>query len=303
VNNRKKALVFGLVTVAIWSTVASAFKISLRHLDPLQLLLCACGASILALTGVMTFQGTWGELKKMTRSDVVRCGFLGTLNPFLYYMVLFKAYDLLPAQEAQPLNYTWAITLSLLAVPLLGQKMNLKDMAAILVSYFGVIVISTHGNVFALEFSNFTGVALALGSTVIWALYWIFNTKSTTDPMAGLLLGFLFGFPLILAATLIFSKLPPFNIEAMLGAAYVGFFEMGITFALWLTAMKYAATPDGGGTARMANLIFLSPFLSLIFIHFLVGEDILPATIAGLGFIIAGNALMQYKPKRAPQDH
>jgi len=245
----------------------------------------------------MAFQGKLNELKKMSRMEVVRCGLLGALNPFLYYMILFRAYDLLPAQEAQPLNYTWAITLSLLSVPLLGQKMSLKDLVAILVSYFGVVVISTHGNVLALEFSNVTGVGLALGSTIIWALYWIFNTKSKADPMAGLLLSFIFGFPLILAATLIFSELPPFKVEAMLGAAYVGFFEMGITFALWLTAMKYAAAPDGGGTARVANLIFLSPFLSLIFIHFLVGEDILPATVAGLGFIIAGNVLMQYKPR------
>jgi drug/metabolite transporter (DMT)-like permease len=80
----------------------------------------------------------------------------------------------------------------------------------------------------------------------------------------------------------------------------VGLFEMGITFALWLSAMKYAARPEGGGTARVANLIFLSPFLSLVFIHFLVGEIIHPATVAGLAFIIAGNALMQYSPgKRA----
>lgn len=298
-TNSKKALIFGLAAVAIWSTVASAFKLSLAHLDPLQLLLCACTASVIALTSVLAFQGKLGELKKMTRREVVRCGLLGALNPFLYYMVLFKAYDLLPAQEAQPLNYTWAITLSLLSVPLLGQKMSFKDLAAILVSYIGVVVISTHGNPFALEFSNGTGVLLALGSTIIWALYWIFNTKSKADPMAGLLLNFLFGLPLILATTLVFSELPPLTFKGVVGAVYVGFFEMGITFALWLTAMKHAAMPDGGGTARVANLIFLSPFLSLIFIHFLVDEDILPATVLGLGFIIAGNALMQYKRKSA----
>ncbi len=297
-TNRKKALLYGLATVGIWSTVASAFKISLRHLDPLQLLLCACAASLVALSGVLAFQGKINELKNVTRRELLRCVLLGALNPFLYYVILFRAYDLLPAQEAQPLNYTWAITLSLLSVPLLGQKMSLKDLAAILVSYFGVVVISTHGNILALEFSNPTGVALALGSTIIWALYWIFNTRSTIDPTAGLFLNFLFGFPLILIATLTFSELPSFSTPGMLGAAYVGFFEMGITFALWLTAMKYAARPDGGGTARVANLIFLSPFLSLIFIHFLVGEDILPATVAGLAFIIAGNALMQYKARK-----
>ncbi len=298
-TNSKKALLFGLGTVAIWSTVASAFKISLRHLDPLQLLLCACVASLVALAGILAFQGKLGELKKVTRSQLIRCGLLGVLNPFLYYVILFKAYDLLPAQEAQPLNYTWAITLSLLAVPMLGQKMSLKDLGAILVSYFGVVVISTHGDILALEFSNPTGVALALGSTIIWALFWIFNTRSTVDSTVGLFLNFLFGLPLILGTTLFYSELPAFTMEGMLGAAYIGFFEMGITFALWLTAMKYAALPDGGSTVRIANLIFLSPFVSLIFIHFLVGEEILPATIMGLGFIIAGNALMQYNPKKS----
>eukprot|EP00831_Metopus_contortus_P078701 TRINITY_DN7668_c0_g1_i1.p2 TRINITY_DN7668_c0_g1~~TRINITY_DN7668_c0_g1_i1.p2 ORF type:complete len:273 (-),score=52.07 TRINITY_DN7668_c0_g1_i1:259-1077(-) len=232
----------------------------------------------------------------MGRKETTRCALLGILNPFLYYMILFKAYDLLPAQEAQPINYTWAVTLSLLSVPLLGQKMSMKDLGAILLSYFGVVVISTHGDLLALNFSSLPGVALALGSTVIWTLYWIFNTRSKTQPMAGLLLSFLFGFPLILTTTLIFSELPSLQPESLLAAAYVGLFEMGITFALWLTSMKYAAMHDGGGTARVANLIFLSPFLSLVFIHFLIGEAIHPATVAGLGFIIVGNILMQYSP-------
>lgn len=288
-------MLFGLATVAIWSTVASAFKISLRHLDPLQLLLCACTASLTVLAAMLAVQGKLKGIRTISRRDMVRSALLGALNPFLYYVILFKAYALLPAQEAQPLNYTWAITLSLLSVPLLGQKMGVKELAAICISYLGVVIISTHGNIVALEFSNPVGVALALGSTIIWALYWIGNTKSTIDPMIGLFLNFLFGLPLILATTLIYSTLPPLTGASLLGAAYVGFFEMGITFALWLTAMKYAAMPDGGGTARIANLIFLSPFLSLILIHFIVGEEILPATVGGLVFIIAGNGLMQYK--------
>ncbi|MFH1914105.1 MAG: DMT family transporter [Pseudomonadota bacterium] len=292
-NARTKALLFGLATVAVWSTVASAFKLTLRHLDPLQLLLCACAASLLALAAILAARGRLGAALRVPAGDMARCALLGALNPALYYMVLFTAYDLLPAQEAQPLNYTWAITLTLLSVPLLGQRLRLADAAAILVSYAGVVVISTHGDPLSMAFSDPLGVALALGSTIIWAVYWIYNTRSTLDPVTGLFLNFLFGLPVILAATLIFSELPPLNPAGLLGAAYVGVFEMGVTFAMWLTAMKYAAMPDGGGTARVANLIFLSPFLSLVFIHFLVGEDILPSTLLGLGFIIAGNVLMR----------
>ena len=298
-TNRAKATGCGLAAVGIWSTVASAFKLSLKHLDPLQLLLLACAASLIALAGVLLARGSFALVWRVRGRELARCALLGALNPFLYYVILFKSYALLPAQEAQPLNYTWAITLSLLSVPLLGQRLRARDFAAILVSYVGVLIISTHGDVFGLHFADPLGVGLALGSTLIWALYWIGNTRSTLDPVAGLFLNFLFGLPLILAATCLFSELPQPTLPALLGGAYVGVFEMGITFALWLSAMKFAALPDGGGTARVANLIFLSPFLSLVFIHFLAGETILPATVAGLGFIVAGNVLMQRKSKKS----
>ena len=94
---------------------------------------------------------------------MLRAGLLGVLNPLLYYLVLFEAYDLLPAQEAQALNYTWAITLSLLSVPFLGQKLSLQELGAIMLAYLGVLFIATHGNLLALEFSNTTGRAIGPG--------------------------------------------------------------------------------------------------------------------------------------------
>lgn len=291
----KQALLFGLLTVFIWSTVATAFKLALRDLDPLQLLLIACATSVVVLGLILAAQGKLGELRRLGRREAWRCAVLGVLNPFLYYAILLQAYDLLPAQEAQPINYTWAITLSLLSVPLLGQHLSRRDFLAILVSYSGVVVISTQGDPLSLRFSSLPGVALALLSTVVWALYWIFNTKSKAHPLAGLLTSFLAGLPFILVAILLFSELPQLTLRSTLAAGYVGVFEMGITFALWLRAMKLAAEPEGGGTARIANLIFLAPFLSLVFIHFVLGEEIVAGTIVGLVLIIAGNGIMQIR--------
>lgn len=291
-DDQRRAYLCGGLAVLVWSTVATAFKIALRTLDPLQLLLLADAVSILALLAVLAARGRLGLLRAMPRREKLLCCGLGLLNPFLYYVVLFQAYALLPAQEAQPLNYTWAVTLSLLAVPLLGQRLRPRDLAAILVSYAGVVVISCRGDLTGLRFSNPQGVALALGSTLLWALYWIGNTRLKADPVAALLLNFLAAFPCILAATLAFSALPPLGWVGLLAGAYVGLFEMGLTFVLWLSAMRLAArTPSG--TARVANLIFLSPFLSLVFIHFLLGEAIRASTLAGLVCIIAGNALQQ----------
>ena len=58
---------------------------------------------------------------------------------------------------------------------------------------------------------------------------------------------------------------------------------MGLTFVLWLSALRASEN-----TARVSQLIFLSPFLSLIFIHFVLGETIATSTYVGLVLIVGG---------------
>lgn len=282
-NSQRKALLYGLAAVLLWSTVATAFKLSLRYFSPIELLLYSGSFSTLLLGTILLSQGKLRLVLQCTRKEYLLSVFLGLLSPFLYYLILFKAYDLLPAQQAQPLNYTWAITLSLLAVPLLKQKVAWQQWLALLVSYCGVVVISTEGRLLSLEFTDPLGVGLALGSTIIWSLYWIYNTRDRRDPIVGLFVNFLFSFPFVLGYYLLTADLRMPPLQGLLGAAYVGTFEMGACFVLWLMAMKLT-----DNTAEISNLIFLSPFLSLIFIYFLVGEKILPATFIGLILIIVG---------------
>ena len=206
---------------------------------------------------------------------------------------MFKAYDLLPAQEAQAINYTWALMLAFLSVIFLKQKLTVKDIFAGIICYFGVLIISTKGEPFSLNFSNIDGVLLALLSTVLWSMYWIINTKQKADPIVGLFASFLISLPIIIIYFLLTQPLVMPDIKGILAASYVGFFEMGITFLFWLKAMQSASS-----TAKIANLIFISPFLSLIFIYFIVGEQIFISTLIGLTVIILGLILQQSKSSK-----
>jgi len=188
--SQKKATCFGLAAVLCWSTVATAFKLSLVHLSPIQLILVASLASWLFLVGVLLVRGQFSELFSQTPTDyLVSFGF-GLLNPTLYYLLLFFAYDQLPAQEAQAINYSWAIVMTIMAVPLLGQKLHWFDLVAAGLCYFGVLVIATRGDLVGLEFAHFSGVLYAVLSTLIWSLYWILNQKKQRDPVIGLSLNF-----------------------------------------------------------------------------------------------------------------
>jgi len=288
-EKQESAYIYAIIAVLFWSTVASAFKVTLRYLDFLQLLFFASIASLVILFLILLIQNKLNLFRGYSRKNYLHSVMLGFLNPFLYYVVLFKAYSLLPAQEAQPLNYTWSIMLVLLSIPLLKQKIGFKSIFAIFISYFGVFIISTRGDILGLTFTNLYGVFLALGSAVIWALFWIYNIKDQRDEVAKLFLNFSFGFIFILITMLLSSRMRIPAISGLAGATYVGLFEMGITFVLWLKALKLSRT-----TAQVSNLIYLSPFLSLVLIHLVVGEKILLSTIIGLIFIVAGIMLQQY---------
>jgi len=288
-NTQKKAYICGLASVCLWSTVATAFKLSLRHLGPEPLLFYASLTSVLVLTVILAAQGRLKALTTLTWKDARFSLLLGGLNPFLYYLILIRAYDLLRAQEAQAINYTWAITMSILSIPLLKQKIRGLQFVAIGLCYLGALIISTHGDLLGFEMESPLGFALAMGSTVIWSLFWIFGVKDGMDPTLRLLLNFGCGaFYTLIWALLSGISLVP-NGPGFLGAVYIGVFEMGVTFVLWMSALRLSRT-----TAQVSNLIYLAPFLSLFIIHFLVGETIFASTLVGLGFILAGTVAQKF---------
>ena len=184
--HEKRATFFALFAVLLWSTVATAFKFALNYMSPAQLLLIASGSSVVILGLLLWWQKKLNLLFSLTKQQRLRMVLLGFINPFVYYLVLFEAYALLPAQEAQPLNYTWALMLTYLSVLILKQRLSWQDIVAGLICYSGVLVISTRGAIWDLEFSNPVGVILALCSTILWALFWIYNTKWAVEPILGL---------------------------------------------------------------------------------------------------------------------
>jgi drug/metabolite transporter (DMT)-like permease len=284
----RKALLLGLGAVFFWSTVATAFKVALRYLDVYQLLMYATLVSALLLLAVVLYRGQGRLLLTYLRQSPGYFVAVALLNPCIYYLVLLTAYDLLPAQQAQTINYTWAITLSLMAVALLGQRMHGRDILAAVMGYSGVVIIATRGDVLGLHFDSLPGVLLALLSTVIWAYYWILGTRNQRDGAVSLCLNFLLALPVCVLLCYLFSSLVLPGWPGLLAASYVGLFEMGVTFLLWSAALRSARR-----VARVSNLIFLAPFLSLVFIQTILGESIHPATLFGLCLIVPAALLQQ----------
>ncbi|NCF32476.1 MAG: EamA family transporter [Proteobacteria bacterium] len=282
-GNPVNAVTPALVCVLMWSTVASGFKLGLSSFAIEQLLLLGTVVSWLVFFG---YAAATKQLA-LAAPDRKLAVSLGLINPTAYYLILFAAYDRLPAHVAQPINYTWAITLALLAVPILGQRLSLRSLGGILVSYLGVVILVTTTPAEAGTISS-VGVALALFSTVLWAGYWLLNTRSRAAPASLMFWSFSVALPVIVVICWLGPGFPSLSVQSLGFAVWIGAIEMGVTFLLWQRALRLAHS-----SAKIAQLIFISPFLSLLLIHLLLDEPISFWAIPALAVIVAGLVMSQ----------
>lgn len=293
-NSNSKALLYAGLAVFFWSTVATSFKLALREYDFIQLIFYASVVTVALLFSVLLFQKKTHLILRQSRQQWTYSFLIGAFNPLLYYLVLFRAYSLLPAQVAQPLNMIWPITLALLSVPLLGQKISWISFVALLISFAGVFFISSQGGPEGFRKTSILGVSLAVGSSILWSLYWIFNVRDRRDEVVKLFLNFLIGTVYLIPVVALFSSFMIKPGVALAAVIYSGIFEVGITYVLWLKAMNLTSS-----NAKIGNLVFFAPFLSLVFIHFILKESIFATTFIGLIFIVSGVLVQQLEKKKS----
>ncbi len=295
-NKSKIAYFYAAVTVFLWSTVATAFKFTLEGMNYIQLVFYSSLVStiVLFITSAVIFKI---DIKSIiTTENLFWNIFTGFLNPFLYYLVLFKAYSILPAQEAQPLNYTWPIVISILSVIFLKNKFSAITFAGLLIAFSGVIIIAVRGDFNNLHFENPLGVFLSIGSSIIWASYWIINLRIKNEPVIVLLRSFIAGTIFSFLFLLSTDSLALNEPDYIWGAIYIGFFEMGITFLLWMKALQFSADKT-----KISALAYLSPFLSLMFIAIVLGEKIKMYSVIGLIFIVCGILIQNIRSSKRIQ--
>lgn len=293
-KDNTRSVLYACIAVLSWSTVATAFKIALMHLTHFEMLLVASCTSLVIFTLLLTVQKKWKEVAELSGKQWGYFAMLGLLNPVAYYLVLFKAYDLLPAQVAQPVNYIWPIMLLVLLALFAHQPIPAKKYIGMFISLSGVALISIGtGQSEGMDLSMF-GLLLAFLSSLLWAVYWMINNKfkDKTDGSVALFMSFLFGSVyLLLGAAVVGVNLH--TLPGILSGMYVGGFEMGIPFIFFGLAMRTTTNP-----ALINQLCYLSPFMSLFFIALILGEQIVFTTYIGLALIVAGIMFNEYLVKK-----
>lgn len=288
----KRAIGYAMVAVLSWSTVATAFKVALEYLTHYEMVLVASATAMVIFGITLTLQGKWRMVREFGKGDWGYYALLGLLNPVAYYLVLFKAYDLLPAHVAQPINYAWPIVLLVMLALFAGQRIERGKYLGMAISLGGVVMISMGGKHGETELSPL-GLGLGFLSAFLWATYWMVNNrnKERTDSTVALFMSFFFG-TLYLAAAAPIVGVNLATVPGLLAGMYVGAFEMGVSFLFFALALRETSNP-----ALVNQLTYLSPFLSLFLIATVLGETIAWTTVVGLVLIVLGIVVNEVKWK------
>ena len=289
-----RAYLYAALSVLLWGTIPTAFKIALSELSIVTMLGLTTLVSTVVLFLIVVLTGKLKLLREMTRREILWSALLGLINPVGYYLMLLAAYNRLPGQVAQPINMIWPIILVFFSIPLLHQRIPARSFIALLISLAGVYIIASQGDPFHPGRSDTAGVMLALVSGVLWALYFVLNVRDRRDEAVKLFTSFVFGTAyMTVIMTLSGSFSETISMKGATASIYCGIFEMGITFWLWLRALQLAETTD-----RVSNLVYFAPFISLLLLHFIIDEPVYYTTPLGLLFII-GSVLFQNRVRRA----
>ncbi len=288
-TNGSKSYIYVAIAVASWSTVATAFKIGLCHYSYYELLLVAAITAMLVFALIISFQGKWHLFKTISCKEWKLFALSGLLSPAGYYLILFKAYELLPAQIAQSINYSWAIVLTLLLSVFMKKRIPALKFLGMSISLGGVALISLGSKAISGVQLSVTGLFLAFSSAFVWASFWVLNKKNeNTDNVLALFGSFFFGSVYLIIGSL-FVGVQLLSIGGLLSSIYVGLFEMAIPFIFFGLALKKTDNP-----VLINQLCYLSPFISLFIIQSVLGEQIFVTTIVGLLLIIGGILFNEY---------
>jgi len=282
------------VCIVFWASAPVAAKKILVELNNIQTLFYSTILSLLVIGIILVFQKKIKILKRYSAKEYWTMGILGFLGSYLFYVFLYGAFSLTTASEAFVLDYTWPVWVLILAFALLREKITLQKILAILIGFFGIVVIVTHGKPFSFEFTNLTGDLLALLGAFTFALFSVLGKKFNFDKTISVFVYFLSALFFITVTVLTFSSIPWPSASIWPWLLYNGILVNGVTYIFWFNALEH------GDTHIISNALYLTPFLSLVYIWMFLDEKILPSSIIGLLIVVAGIVVSYGKnPKKS----
>ena len=276
---------YAMASILLWASTASVGKLLLKDLNNLHVMFYTSLFATITLFFIILLQGKISIIKQYKIKDYLTFMYMGVVGIFLYNYFFYGALMRLPAQEAFIINYLWPIIIVILASIILKEKFTVRKAIALCISFMGIIVVVTKGNFINFSFGDMKGILFAVSGAISYGLFSVLGKKIDYENFTSMMFYCLFACIITFIVTF---NIPAISLYQFIGLLWLGIFIYGLAYIFWFLALKY------GDTAKMSNITFLTPFLSLVYIYFFTGEKILLSSIIGLIIIILGILIQSF---------
>lgn len=284
-NSKTKAITYTLICVALWALIPVVSKLGQANLDNHQFLFWSSVISFLAFlvaTVAVKQSKMFLSYKRRDWFNAIGLGFLGT---YLYYILLYFGYANAQGLEVLVLQYSWPIFIVLLSIFILKEKLTLRRGLAVLLGFFGVVLVLTKGNFTQVHLDNYSVDILVLVAALVFGLFSVLSKKVQLEPYTMITIYFLTATVASFISMMWFSEFSLPTKDALIPILANGLFVNGFSYVFWIKALKEAEA------SFVAPFVFLTPVLSALYLIVFFREPLLPIYGLGLLAVIIGGLL------------
>ncbi len=285
--SQRKAYFNLALCIVLWAAIPVVTKKSLVELDNFQVLFYSTIFSTVIMGVLVLLQKKTHLMRTLSKGDYAKLLPLGFLGNCLYYVFLYGALERTSASEGFILAYTWPMLVLVLSFILLKEEVTLKKLIGVFISFIGIIVITAKGDLGNIAFTSNIGNMMSILAAFVFALFSVLGKKYNYDQTVSVFLYFSSALICLIPIMVIFSSFRLPSLKVLPWLLLNGFLINGISYVFWFKAL------EGGETHIISNVLYLTPFVSLIYIAVFLKEEILMSSVIGLLIIVAG-VLSQY---------
>ncbi len=290
-TGEKRQIVYAVLTVFLWATMAPAVKLMQDSVPTTEVLFLAGVFSVVFLLGRLIANGKVKEYRTFGAQNYKAVLGLGFLGFFVYEFLYYFGIAQLTASTACILNYLWPIMLVLFSCLILKEPFTTRKVIAMVASFLGVVVLSAGGND-QYGAHPMLGIVGCIVAAVSYGLFSVLNKREDLDQdlcmpiywgvtmVSGLIAGFVEG-----------GWTMP-DLKTWLILAWLGVMANAVGYLIWAIALN-----DSKNSARIANFAFLVPVLSMLLSALILREQIHWNGIAALVLILGGILYQSYEKK------
>lgn len=274
--------IYAAWAILFWSATPAVAKLALIELDNYQLLLYTSIIWTISLFLVNILQGKYKLLTSYTLKDYIIMFGMGTLWVFLYYIFLYGSFNLAPAGQVNVVNYLRPAFIIIFSIPILKENYNYKTIIAICLSFLWALTAFSQGNLLLFSNQYALGYLLAFLWAISYAIFSVFGKKLQYDKFSSMLIYYISATLLIIPTSIFMSwftvPISPTTIFAILILWWV---MNSLAFVFWFKALNL------WNTHKIANLVYITPFLAMIRTYYLNNEPFTLYSLLGLWLIIS----------------